>query len=164
MKKVLLVLVLCLTWTASVWAHGDISKLPNTVQITQYKLQLFISPDDLDARNKLALAYYRTNKLDDAESNLKQVLEADNKNFDAHDAMGLVLLKRNKPQEALESFKKAAKLNEQDMMIHAHISVAYEKLNKPADAENERNKAQSLASSPEAQKSVTDEIKLVGGR
>lgn len=164
MNKGLLILVLCMTRTAPAWAHGDILKLPSSLQITQYKLQLFLNPDDLESRSKMALAYYRTGELQNAESNLKQVLESDAKNFDALDGMGLVMLKKNRTAEALDLFKKAQKIDDQDMMVYVHMSVAYDRLDKPIDAHANRSKAQALATSPRAKKAITDEIKLLSSQ
>ncbi len=50
--------------------HGDISKLPSSVQVLQYKMALYMNADDLDTRNKLAMAYIATGQIDEAEKEL----------------------------------------------------------------------------------------------
>ena len=148
MKKMTLTFVLCLVWAGTTWAHGDVSKLPNSVQITQYRLALYMSPDDLDTRNKLAMALYRTDQLEEAEKELKYVLEKDCKNFDALDGIGIVLIKIGKHEEALNYLKKAVEVNEQDVMVHVHLAVVYEKMNLPEQARGELEKARALTSDP----------------
>ena len=83
-----LMFVICLVWVQLAWAHGDISKLPNSVQIMQYRLLIYMDPDDLTSRNSLAIALYRTNELEEAEKELRYIIERDFLNFDAQDGLG----------------------------------------------------------------------------
>ena len=163
MKKLCLTFILCLVWTGSAWAHGDISKLPNAAQIMQYRLLLYMNPDEPAPRNNLAMALYRTNQLEEAEKELKYILERDPLNFDALDGLGIVLIRIERYEEGLECLKKAIKINEKDVMVHVHLSVIYQKMNLPERAESELNKARSLASNPEELENIEKELKLVGG-
>ncbi|MDY6987471.1 MAG: tetratricopeptide repeat protein [Thermodesulfobacteriota bacterium] len=163
MKKSFLAVVLCLVWIGSAFGHGDISKLPNSVQITQYKLGLYINPDNLTTRNNLAMALYRTNQLEEAEKELRNVLERDPLNFDALDGLGIVLIKVDRDDEAVEQLTKAVKINEQDVMVHVHLSVVYEKMKLLDKALSELDKARSLASDPEELEDVERERELVSG-
>lgn len=163
-KKLTLAFVLCLAWVGLARAHGDISKLPDSVQIMQYELLLYMSPDDLVSRNKLAMALYRANKLEKAEKELKYVLEKDSVNFDALDGLGIVLTKVARCQEALQYLKKAVSVNDQDVMAHVHLSVVYEKLKLPEKAKSELDKARSLTSDPVQLEDIEKELKLVSGR
>lgn len=52
-KKLALIFVICLIWVELAWAHGDISELPNSVQIMQYRLLIYMDPDDLTSRKGL---------------------------------------------------------------------------------------------------------------
>jgi len=162
MKKSLCMLVLCLVWAGSAWGHGDISKLPTSVQIMQYRLALYMNPDDLAIRNKLAMALYRTNQLGEAEEELKHILETDPVNFDALDGLGIVLIKMGR-DEALEQLKKAVKINEQDVMVHVHLSVVYEKMNLVDHAQSELEKARSLTTAPAELEEIERERTLVSG-
>ena len=163
MKKLCFTFILCLVWAGWAWAHGDISKLPNSVQIMQYRLLLHINPDDPAPRNGLAMALYRTNQLEEAEKELRYILKRDSLNFDALDGLGIVLIKMERHQEALQYLKKAVTINEQDLMVHVHLSVVYEKLKLPESALSEMNKARSLASDPIQLEDIEKEIELVGG-
>jgi tetratricopeptide (TPR) repeat protein len=163
MKKSALAIVFCLVWTGFAWGHGDISKLPSSVQIMQYRLALYMSPDDLATRNKLAMALYRTNQLEEAEQELKHVLETDPVNFDALDGLGIVLIKMDRDDEALEKLKKAVNINEQDMMVHVHLSVVYSRMDLMDNARSEMEKAKAIASNPAELEEIERERELVSG-
>ena len=163
MKKLFVTFVLSLVWVSGAWAHGDISKLPTSVQILQYELLLYMNPDSLETRNNLAMALYLTNKLEEAEKELTYVIGKDPQDFDALDGLGVVLIKKKKYQEALEYLDKAVKINEHDMMVHVHLSVAYEKMKLPEKAHSELEKARSLTSDPVELEKIEKELKLVGG-
>ena len=146
MKKLSLALVLCLVWVGWAWAHGDVSKLPTPVQIIHYKMIVWMSPDDLETRNKLAMAFYLSNKLEEAENELRYVLRKDPQDFDALDGLGIVLIKMGRYQEALECLNKAVRINEHDVMVHVHLSAVYKKMEMPERAKSELDKVRSLIS------------------
>lgn len=164
MKKYVLAFVLWMGWVGLAQAHGDISSLPDSAQIMQYKLLLYMSPDDPVPRNDLAMALFRTDQLEDAEKELRYILERDPLNFDALDGLGIVLNKAGRYQEALEYLKKALSINEKDVMVHVHLSVVYERLGLPEEAGNALKEARSLTSDPAELESIEKELKLIVGR
>jgi Flp pilus assembly protein TadD len=161
MKRLPLTFIVCLAWVGNAWAHGDISKLPNSVQIMQYRLLLYMSPEDPGPRNELAMALYRTNQLGEAEKELRYILQKDSRNFDALDGLGIVLMRMGKYQDALQYLKKAVSINDQDVMVHVHLSVVYEKLKLPEKSQSELDKARSLTSDPVQLENIEKELKLV---
>ncbi len=163
MKTLYLTFILCLVWIGSARAHGDISSLPNAAQIMQYRLLLYMNPDDLAPRNDLAMALYRTNQLEEAEKELKYILKRDPLNFDALDGLGIVLIRMDRLQEALDYLNKALGINEKDMMVHVHLSVVYQKMNLLERAKSELEKARSLTSDPIELENIEKELKLVRG-
>jgi tetratricopeptide (TPR) repeat protein len=163
MKKLSLTLILCLVWAGWAWAHGDISQLPNSVQIMQYRLLLYMTPDDPAPRNSLAMALYRTNQLEEAEKELRYILKRDSLNFDALNGLGIVLIKMGRCQEALKYLEKAVGINEEDVMIHVHLSVVYQKMKLPERARSELEKARSLTSDPIELENIEKELQLVTG-
>lgn len=142
-------------------AHGNISKLPDSVQILQYKMKLYMNADDADTKNNLAMAYFRTNQLDKAKQELAAVLEKDSNNFNALDGMGIVLIKEGNGTEALQYLNRALAINDKDLMLHVHLSVAHTLLKQADPARNEMDKAKALASGPEELTKIQDEIKLL---
>jgi Flp pilus assembly protein TadD len=163
-KKLSLILVICLVWVELACAHGDISKLPDSVQIMQYRLLIYMDPDDLTSRNNLAIALFRTNELEEAEKELRYIVEKDSQNFDAQDGLGIVLIKAERYQEALPCLEKAVEINEKDVMVHVHLSVLYQKMGLPERAKSELDKARSLTSQPVELENIEKELKIVNGR
>jgi len=143
------------------YGHGDISKFPPAVQILQYKMALFMNPDDLETRNKLGLAFWLDGQLDESEGQFRQVLGKDKNNFNALDGLGLVLLKKDMPEPALKYFKKAEKINSSDLLVHVHKALAYRKMDKKDLAEKELSVARSLARDDQDQQKIKKEIKLL---
>lgn len=156
-------MILSIAWTASAWGHTEIEGLPDAVAVMSYKQILYLNPDDLETRNKLAMALYRTNKIEEAKKELEYVLKRDPGNFDALDGFGIVLIREKKYKEAMQYFDKALGVNDKDVMVHVHVSVTYEKMNMRDQAKAAWKKAQSLAS-PEERKELQKEWKLVSGQ
>lgn len=161
MLRVFLTLLLLTASAGSAAAHGDISKLPDSVQIMQYQMLLYMDPADAETKNSLAMAYFRTGKLTEASAELDGVLKKDAKNFDALDGMGVVLLKQKKAEDALKHLEQALAINDKDALLHAHLSVAYEQLKQPEKAAAALKKAGELSPSPEGAAAVQQEIKLL---
>jgi Flp pilus assembly protein TadD len=153
-----------MVWTGFAWGHGVITHLPDSVQIEQYRLRIWLKPDDLDTRNKLGMALFRSNELGEAEKELRYVVDKDPKNFNALDGLGAVLIKMKKYKEALKYLEKAATINETDVLMHVHLSVAYEKLKKGKKAKSELKKARALAAGTDEAELIDKEIDLVDGR
>jgi Flp pilus assembly protein TadD len=143
------------------WAHEDLTTLPNSVQIIQYKTTLWINPEDLETRNKLAMAYYLNNELEESEKELRYILKRDPGDFNALDGLGIVLIKKKKYQEALKHLEKAARINGQDMMVHVHLSVVYREMNSHAKADSALKKANMLATNRIKRRQIEKELKLV---
>lgn len=161
MRKMLLALLLLALSAGSAAAHGDISKLPDSVQIMQYKMLLYMNADDADNKNNLAMAYFRTGKLTEAAGELNGVLAKDPGNFDALDGMGITLLKQKKAEDSLRYLHRAAAVNEKDAMLQVHLSLAYQQLNKAELAAEAMKKAEQLAAGPEAAAAIQKEIHLI---
>ncbi|CAK8725129.1 hypothetical protein KKHLCK_15935 [Candidatus Electrothrix laxa] len=161
MRKLFSTLLLLLVSVGSAAAHGGISKLPDSVQIMQYKMLLYMDADDITTRNNLAMAYFRNSELTEAAQQLEEVLKADVNNFDALDGMGIVLLRQKKGAEAVKYLERALTLNEKDMMVHVHLSLAHQQLNQPDLAKKSLEIAEKLAATPEAAAEIQEEIELI---
>lgn len=161
MRKLFLTLLALLISAGSAAAHGGISKLPDSVQIMQYKMLLYMDAEDAAIRNNLAMAYFRTNELTEAARQLEEVLKADVNNFDALDGMGIVLLRQKKGADAVKYLERALALNDKDMMAHVHLSLAHQQLNQPDLAQKALETAEKLAATPEAAAEIQEEIKLI---
>lgn len=161
MRNLFFTVLMLLLSVSSAAAHGGISKLPDSVQIMQYKMLLYMDSNDIATRNSLAMAYFRTDELAEATKQLEEVLKLDANNFDALDGMGIVLLRQNKGAEAVKYLERALALNDKDMLVHVHLSLAHKQLNQPDLAKKALEAAEKLAATPEAAAEIEKEIELI---
>ncbi len=162
--KIALLCILLFLFPVLAWGHGDVSKLPPSVQILQYNMLLYMNPGDNAVRNKMALACIAAGKLDEAEKQLEQVLEKEPQNFDALDEMGLVLLKKGDSRGAFDYFSRAAAVKPEDMMVYVHKYEALYTMGKVDDAEKELAHAKALARSEGDRKRIETEIAFLKGK
>ncbi len=160
MKKIFFIISTVLLLAGTAHAHGSISKLPDSVQILQYKMKLHMNANDMGVRNNLAMAYFRTGQFVEAKKELEYVLEKDASNFDALDGMGLVLMKMGQNKEACRFFEQAEVINPKDVLLHVHRAINYKNLKKPKLAEEEMTKVRSLANESEREE-IDQEIVLL---
>lgn len=106
-------------------AHGN---MPDAIAEIEYLILLEFQPDNIEARNKLAMVLYRLDKLDEALVELQRVLELEPNNFDALDTLGLVSFKQGKTQQALEYLEAAVRINSEDILVHYHLGLVQGKL------------------------------------
>jgi len=161
MQKLFLALGMVLLLAGSAAAHGSISKLPDSVQILQYNMKLYMNADDADTKNKLAMVYVRTGKLTEAKEQLTSILAKDPHNFNALDEMGVVLLIEGNSTDALEYLSKAQDINDKDLMLHVHLSIAHGQLHQEDLARQEMEKARALSSGPEDATEIEKEITMI---
>jgi cytochrome c-type biogenesis protein CcmH/NrfG len=74
--------------------------------IAYYKRYLEKNPKDPNARVDLGICYFETDRLSEAETEMKTALKYDPKHVQAHFNLGIVTLKARKFQESNEWFKK----------------------------------------------------------
>jgi Flp pilus assembly protein TadD len=161
MRGLTVFLMFFFLWPVLAFGHGDISKLPSSVQVLQYRMALYMNKDDLATRNKLAIAYFCSGRLDEAEKELRLVLEKDQNNFDALDGMGLVLFRRGDMPGALEFFSRAAEVNESDCLVHVHRALVYQRMSRHEASEREMALARSLAGGKEDSQKIDREIRIL---
>jgi predicted Zn-dependent protease len=163
LKKLPLALLLLALGAGAAFAHGDISNLPDSVQIMQYQMLLYMDTENTETRNSLAMAYFRTGQFDLAAQELQHILTKDADNFNALDGMGLVLLRQNKTKEALKYLERARAVNAKDVMLHVHFSFAYEQLDQADQAAASLKKAAELYSGSDAAAAIEKELKMIKG-
>ncbi len=161
MQKLFLALIMVIFMAGTAAAHGNISKLPFSVQILQYKMKLYMNADDLDTINNLAMAYFYSGEMANAKEQLQIVLVADEHNFNALDGMGMVALKEGNNDRALEFLERAQKINEKDMYLLVHLSVAHNNSGQTELAKEEMKKAKSLATDDLDKTWIDNEVKIL---
>ncbi len=145
------------------WAHGNISNLPAPVQIMQYRLLIYMNPNDFVSRNKMAMVLLRTNKVDAAKAQLDYILEKDPKNFDALDGLGILLMKQGHMDEARARLLQAEGLRPNDPMVHLHLYVLYKELGQKALAEAEMKRVKGLCKDQKMAAKIKAELKFIEG-
>jgi len=155
--------IFVLLLTNPVWAHLDVEGLPDSVAIIAYKQTIYVNPDDLTARNRLAMALCKTGDLKDAEDQLRYVLDKDPQNFNALDGLGVVYMKMDRHEEAMKYFNKAVEMNDEDVMVHVHLAAVYYKMQEKDKARTEWQKARSLISTSEELTQMKNELRWVSG-
>ena len=146
---------------SQVFAHGDISKFPPSVQILQYNMALYMNPDDLETRNKLGMAYWLAGQMDEAQKQFEKVLKKDSHNFNALDGLGLVFMQKDALEKAMQYFNSAEKINSSDILVHIHKALVFEKMGRKVDAEQEFSRAKTLSAGPADKQKIKDEIKML---
>jgi tetratricopeptide (TPR) repeat protein len=161
MQKLFLALIMVVLMAGSAAAHGNISKLPFSVQILQYKMKLYMNEDDPDTINNLAMAYFYSGDTANAKEQLELILEKDPHNFNALDGMGMIYLKEKNSSKALEYLQKAQKMNGNDMYLLVHLAVAHGMAGEEEIAGKEMNLAKSLATGEYDMTWIENEINIL---
>jgi tetratricopeptide (TPR) repeat protein len=161
MQKLFLALIMVVLMAGSAAAHGNISKLPFSVQILQYKMKLYMNEDDPDTINNLAMAYFYSGDTANAKGQLELILEKDPHNFNALDGMGMIYLKEKNSSKALEYLQQAQKMNGNDMYLLVHLAVAHGMAGEEEIAGKEMNLAKSLATGEYDMTWIENEINIL---
>jgi len=90
--------------------HGD----PKGA-IAEYMKVLEVTPDYVDARLNLAVAYFAVGQLDDCEQQLQYVLRIAPSSPRAHSHLGTLRARQGKNMEAAGEFRTALKLDPNDL-------------------------------------------------
>jgi eukaryotic-like serine/threonine-protein kinase len=112
----------------------------NARAVDAYKRAVTAAPNDTTVQLELGSLYEVTGSLDEARTQLEQVLAVDPKNLDALVSMGRVEIKRKNPQGALDPLNRALSLaiqfenEEARANIVNAIGIAYKRLNRLDDA------------------------------
>ncbi len=84
--------------------------------------------------NKLAEAYIKTERFQEAEDTLQRVLEMDPENSDAHRLLCSLYLKQRKDRDALEAGLRAVGLQFHNPVVHYMIGVALHRMGRVVEA------------------------------
>jgi len=105
--------------------------------IADFQRELAINPADAATYYKLADAYSRIQKLDDAERLLQRSIWLDATATGPYVLMGKVLEKKGEPELALRALQRAAAMDPNNSMTHHLLGQAYRDLGKNEEAERE---------------------------
>ncbi|MBO0911694.1 MAG: tetratricopeptide repeat protein [Acidobacteria bacterium] len=105
--------------------------------ISDFRAELTLNPSNAAAYYKLADAYSRIQKFDDAEKLLQRSIWLDPTTTGPYILLGKVLEKKGEPQLALRALQRAAAMDPNNSMTHHLLGQAYRDLGDQEQAERE---------------------------
>ena len=118
------------------------SKVPEA--IAEFEAELKLNPAFAGSYDRLADAYFRSSRFDDAQKLLQRSIVLDANATGPYILMGKVLLKKEEPAQALLYLQRAAKMDPSNFMTHHLLGQAYRALNNNEAAERELKLAEKL--------------------
>ena len=122
--------------------HMFLSKIPDA--ITDFQQELAINPANPTTYYKLADAYSRVQKYEDAERLLQRSIWLDATATGPYILLGKVMEKKGEPTLAVGYLQRAATMDPNNPMTHQLLGQAYRDLGKSDDAERELKIAEQL--------------------
>ncbi len=118
------------------------SRIPEAIKA--FEAELAINPANAATYYRLADAYTRVQRWDDAEKLLQQSIWLDSTASGPFILMGKVLVKKNDATLAVRSLQRALSMDPNNYIAHNLLGQAYRMLGKTADAEKELELSQKL--------------------
>jgi len=118
--------------------------------IAEFQKELAINPADAAVYYKLADAYSRIQKFDDAERLLQRSIWLDATSTGPYILMGKVLQKKGEPELAVRSLRHALAMDPNNPITHHLLGQAYRDLGNTEEAERELKTAQQLGAKDDA--------------
>lgn len=133
---------------------GEIHLFQSQVQeaITDFQQELAIDPGNASAYYKLADAYSRIQRFDDAERLLQRCIWLDSTATGPYVLMGKVLEKKGEPELAVRALQHAASMDPNNSITHHLLGQAYRDLGNNEAAERELKLASQLQSMEDSAK------------
>jgi tetratricopeptide (TPR) repeat protein len=122
--------------------HLFMSKIPEA--ISDFQQELAINPAYAPALYKLADAYSRVQKYDEAERLLQRSIWLDATSTGPYILMGKVLQKKGEPILAIRTLQRAANMDPNNPITHHLLGQAYRDIGKADEAEQELKLAEQL--------------------
>ena len=120
------------------------SRIPEA--ISDFQQELALNPGHAATYYKLADAYSRIQKFDDAERLLQRSIWLDSTSTGPYILMGKVLQKKGETELAVRSLQHALSMDPNNSVTHHLLGQAYRDMGKTEDAERELKAAQQLQS------------------
>ena len=118
------------------------SRIPEA--ISDFQQELALNPGHAPTYYKLADAYSRVQKFDEAERLLQRSIWLDATSTGPYILMGKVLEKKGEPELAVRALQRAMSMDPNNSTTHHLLGQAYRDMGKNEDAERELKIAQQL--------------------
>jgi len=113
-------------------------------KMTDFQAELAINPGHAATYYKLADAYSRVQKFDEAERLLQRSIWLDSTSTGAYILLGKVLEKKGEAELAARALQHALSVDPNNSVAHHLLGQAYQDMGRTADAERERRASQQL--------------------
>jgi Flp pilus assembly protein TadD len=120
------------------------SRIPEAIE--QFQKELGVNPANATTLYKLADAYSRVQKYDDAERLLQRSIWLDATSTGPYILMGKVLEKKGEFELAVRALRRAAAMDPNNPMTHHLLGQTYRDMGKKDEAETELRLAEELQS------------------
>jgi len=124
------------------------SRIPEA--IADFQRELAINPGHAETYYKLADAYSRVQKFDDAERLLQRSIWLEATSTGPYILMGKVLEKKGEAELAVRALRHALTMDPNNSVAHHLLGQAYQDMGRSEDAERERKLAQQLQDVPDS--------------
>lgn len=106
---------------------GKMNVLPPipSSQIEDLKDRIMEDPEDLEAMEKLCIAYFKANKLRDAEINAGYLLALDPMNVSGYIVLGLTYYYQKNMERSLQFLNQAVELGSKDFHVYLTLGIIY---------------------------------------
>jgi tetratricopeptide (TPR) repeat protein len=122
----------------------DLYKSDTPKAIEEFEAELKINPAHAPTYVRLADAYLRASRFDDAEKVLSRSIYLDSTSSAAYMLLGRVLLRKNDPARATAALQRAVALDPNNYLAHHQFGQALIALGKRTEGETELQRAQEL--------------------
>jgi tetratricopeptide (TPR) repeat protein len=120
------------------------SNIPKAIE--QFKKELEINPGYAGTYDRLADAYFRISKFEDAQRLLQRSIVLDSTATGPYILIGKVLIKKGEPDLAVTYLQRSAKMDPSNFITHHLLGEAFRSLGRQADSERELRLAEQLQS------------------
>jgi Flp pilus assembly protein TadD len=117
-------LVVVLIFIMPVLLLAGTAELSPEEGIEHYKELVRLHPNEASSQNTLGYYYFKSGKLEEAETHLLKAIQLDDSRATAHNNLGVVCLHQGRPEQAEEHFRQAVKLKPLYSKAQYNLAVA----------------------------------------
>jgi tetratricopeptide (TPR) repeat protein len=117
--------------------QADIRSERWTEAADEFRAELALNPEDVDAKYNLGFVYLKQSRVPEAAALFQEVLTAHPEHANAQYEMGKILLDRGEVKDAVQHLEIAARLSPQSDYMHYQLQAAYRREARVADADRE---------------------------
>jgi tetratricopeptide (TPR) repeat protein len=142
-------------------AHVEEGNMPDSVAEMEYRILLEFEPDNHDARLRLGMILFRSEKYDEAADEFNYILDKDPENSEALISLARVKIKLHDYQHAISLLQKAMSLAPDDMHTYYYLGQALEMQGSASKAASVYQRGLDRKISPENRHAAEEKLLLI---